>query len=417
MNIYEELEWRGLVNDVTDMDKLAKLMKSGIRVYCGVDPTADSMHVGHLLPIIILRRFQLQNYTPVALMGGGTGRIGDPSGRDTERQLLDVETINHNVAKITKQIKRLLSFEGKNKAIVLNNNDWLKKITMYEFLRDYGKFFNINNMLAKESVAARMENGVSFTEFSYQILQSIDWLEMNNLYKVNVQIGGSDQWGNITAGLDLIRKQNPKASCVGITIPLVTKSDGTKFGKTAEGTIWLDPKKTSPYEFYQFFLNTSDADVMGYLKAFTFLTKTEIEKVETDFKAKPHERLAQKTLAKEMTIMVHSLEDYNKVVKISEALFSGDIKTLNYDEIKDSFKGVPESVIDEAQINIIDLLVKAKICSSKREAREFVTNNSITVNGVKVNDVEFMVKKSDAFDQEATIIRRGKKNYFKVLFK
>jgi tyrosyl-tRNA synthetase len=417
MNIYEELEWRGLINDITDIDKFNDLMKSGIHIYCGVDPTADSLHVGHLLPLIVLRRFQLKDYTPVALMGGGTGRIGDPSGRESERQLLDVDTIKKNVTNISSQIKKILSFSGANKALLLNNDDWLGKMSMYEFLRSYGKFFNINNMIAKESVAARMEKGVSFTEFSYQILQAVDWLKMNESYKVNMQVGGSDQWGNITAGLDLIRKKNPKAVCVGLTVPLVTKSDGSKFGKTADKAIWLDAKKTSPYEFYQFFLNTSDADVINYLKIFTFLDQKEIKKIEKAFKEKPHERLAQKTLAQEMTCMIHSSADYERAVKISEALFSGDIKDLNYKEIKASLKGVPESIVEEDEMNIVDLLVKTKICSSKREAREFINNNSITINGVKINDVKFMVKKKDAFNQEATIIRRGKKNYFKVLFK
>lgn len=416
MDIIKELEWRGLVNDITDRDKLAEILKKPAKLYVGVDPTADSMHIGHLLPIIVLRRFQLAGHIPVALMGGGTGQIGDPSGRSSERQLLSIETINANVESIKGQASHILDFKCDNKALVLNNSEWLDNLSMLAFLRDYGKHFNLNYMLAKDSVASRIENGLSFTEFSYQILQSIDWLKMYKNSNVQIQLGGSDQWGNITAGLELIRKTEPNAVCAGITLPLITKSDGTKFGKTASGAIWLDSKKTTPYELYQFFLNTSDKDVIHYLKVFTFLTEADINEIEKELIANPHERLAQKTLAKEMTCLIHSEKDYEDALIISSALFSGNIDQLNYEQIKDSFKGVPEKTLNVSEINIVEMLVETGICSSKREAREFVNNKSITINGVRIEDVSFIVNKENAYNKEVSIVRKGKKNYFRVTF-
>ncbi|MDF9867210.1 tyrosyl-tRNA synthetase [Bacilli bacterium PM5-3] len=416
MNIIKELEWRGLIHSITDQEKLEEMAKGQIKVYLGVDPTADSMHIGHLLPVIMLRRFQMYGHIPVPVMGGGTGQIGDPSGRSSERQLLDLETIESNVANIRKQVESILDLECENKPMFLNNNEWGSKISMFEFLRDYGKYFNINYMLAKDTIASRLETGISYTEFSYTIIQALDWLKMYEMYGVTMQIGGSDQWGNITSGLELLRKKHPESVCAGLTMPLITKADGTKFGKTAGGAIWLDPKKTSPYEFYQFFLNSADDDVINYLKVFTFFSQEEIAFMEKELKEKPHERFAQKELARAVTTMVHSKEDYEHALEISKALFSGDIKNLNLADIKDSFKGVSESVINVAEMNIIDFLVETEICKSKREAREFVGNNSITINGDRINDVDFIVKKADAFDEEITIVRRGKKNYFKVIF-
>lgn len=414
MNILEELEWRGLINDVTDRESFEKMVQQEIKVYLGIDPTADSLHIGHLSPVVMLKRFQNFGHIPVPLMGGGTGRIGDPSGRASERQLLSIEEINSNVANIRKQVEMILDTDVENKPLFLDNATWGSKISMFDFLRDYGKFFNINYMLAKDSIASRLDSGLSFTEFSYTILQALDWLVMYEQYGVNMQIGGSDQWGNFTSGLELIRKKHPDAKpCVGLTMPLITKADGTKFGKSASGAIWLDPKKTSPYEFYQFFLNSADADVIKYLKVFTFLTQEEITAIKQEMEVKAHERLAQKTLAKEVTIMIHGQEAFDNAIKISQALFSGDIKSLNIDEIKASFNGVPKSSVSE-DLNIIDFLIETSICKSKREAREFVTGNSITINGDKVTDLEFIVKKEDAFNQEVTIVRRGKKNYYKI---
>lgn len=416
MKFLEEMQWRGLIHTISDYEKLDKILESGIKVYLGIDPTADSMHIGHLLPVVMLRRFQMAGHTPVPLMGAGTGRIGDPSGRSNERVLLDIEVIRDNAEKIKAQVTNIMDLNAKNKPLFLNNDDWGAKITMFEFLRDYGKYFTINYMLAKDSIASRLESGLSFTEFSYTIIQALDWLIMNEEHGVNMQIGGADQWGNITSGLDLIRKKRPEETCVGWTIPLLTKADGTKFGKTASGAIWLDPKRTSPYEFYQFFLNSADADVIKYLKVFTFLSKEEIEALEESLKNEPEKRLAQKALAKEVTIMVHSEEAYNRAVEISNALFSGDIKSLNYDEIKDSFRDVPSVEVNDNEINIVDFLADTKICSSKREAREFVNTNAIRINGYVINSLDYLVKKEDAFNNELSIVRRGKKNYFKVIF-
>lgn len=416
MKFLEEMQWRGLIHTISDYEKLDKILESGIKVYLGIDPTADSMHIGHLLPVVMLRRFQMAGHTPVPLMGAGTGRIGDPSGRSNERVLLDIEVIRDNAEKIKAQVTNIMDLNAKNKPLFLNNDDWGAKITMFEFLRDYGKYFTINYMLAKDSIASRLESGLSFTEFSYTIIQALDWLIMNEEHGVNMQIGGADQWGNITSGLDLIRKKRPEETCVGWTIPLLTKADGTKFGKTASGAIWLDPKRTSPYEFYQFFLNSADADVIKYLKVFTFLSKEEIEALEESLKNEPEKRLSQKALAKEVTIMVHSEEAYNRAVEISNALFSGDIKSLNYDEIKDSFRDVPSVEVNDNEINIVDFLADTKICSSKREAREFVNTNAIRINGYVINSLDYLVKKEDAFNNELSIVRRGKKNYFKVIF-
>ncbi|WP_423364277.1 tyrosine--tRNA ligase [Mycoplasma sp. P36-A1] len=414
-DIIAELKWRGLINQVTDQDKLESILKNQTKIYVGVDPTADSMHIGHLLPILLLKRFMNYGHIPVPLMGGGTGQIGDPSGRNSERVLLDTVTIDQNVEKIRKQVEHIFKIANKDDYLLLNNKDWIEKISLLDFLRDYGKFFNVNTMLAKDIVANRLDSGISFTEFSYQILQSIDWLTMYDNHKVQIQIGGSDQWGNITAGTDLIRKKRPEAQVCGITMPLITKSDGTKFGKTAGGAIWLDREKTSPYELYQFFLNSADADVVHYLKVFTFLSEEEITDLAKQVEEKPHERAAQKALAKEVTIMIHSQEDYDKAIEISKALFSGDISNLDIKTIESSFDQVPNKQLEKIiELNIIDFLVQNEIVKSKREAREFVTNNSITINGIKVNDVEFNVKKEDAFDERVTIVRRGKKTYTKV---
>lgn len=416
MNIYEELSWRGLVNDISDLEKFNLLMEQGISVYVGVDPTADSMHIGHLLPILVLKRFQMAGYQPVALMGGGTGQIGDPSGRSSERTLLDLETIKDNVLKIRKQVEFILRDDNiyDKQVMIANNADWGNKINMYEFLRDYGKYFNISYMMAKDSVTSRLEGGLSFTEFSYTILQAMDWYIMNQEYGVNVQIGGSDQWGNITSGLELIRKKDPEAICVGLTLPLITKSDGTKFGKTAGGAIWLDAKKTSPYELYQFFLNTADADVIDYLKKFTFLSKSEIEDLEKELAEKPHERAAQKMLAKQMVELLHGEQAYQHALDISKALFSGDIKSLDINEIKASFNGVPSVDYDQDGIDVVNFLVDTKINSSKREAREFINNGSITINGDKITSEDFIISRENAFNKEITIVRKGKKKYYRV---
>lgn len=413
----EELKWRGLVHTISDESKLEEMLRGQIKLYLGVDPTADSMHIGHLVQVIMLLRFKKEGHIPVSLMGTGTGRIGDPSGKKSERTLLDLEVIDYNAKKIEQQVRHILRADSGGAPIFLDNASWGAKITMFEFLRDYGKFFSINTMLAKDIVANRLESGISFTEFSYSILQAIDWLTMYERYNVQMQIGGSDQWGNFTAGLDLIRKKHPTATVVGLTSPLVTKSDGTKFGKTESGSIWLDPEKTSPYEFYQFFINTADADVINYLKMFTLLPRAEIETLALSLQNEPHLRAAQKALARELTCLVHSESEYQRAVEISQALFSGAIKDLTITEIKNTFQGVPESFMSAEQLNVVDFLVEAEICTSKREAREFVSNNSITINGELVNDLNKIISKQDAFNHEISIVRRGKKKYYRVVYK
>lgn len=412
----EELRWRGLIYDITDEEKLESLLDEGLKVYNGFDPTADSLHVGNLVPLTLLRRFQLANQKVFALVGGGTGQIGDPSGRKDERSLLDLEKVKYNTEQISKQISRVLTNEA-NPVVLVDNAEWGNKITMFEFLRDYGKYFNISYMLAKESVSSRLEAGLSYTEFSYLIIQALDWLHLYTKYGVNMQTGGSDQWGNITSGLELIRKKTQENNCVGLTVPLITKSDGSKFGKSVGGAIWLDATKTSPYEFYQFFLNTPDDDIIKLLKVFSFKTREEIENIEKEFLANPHQRLAQKELAKEMCILIHGEKEYELAIKASEALFSGNIKDLDINMINTLFSGVPTSEVNSDSMNIIDFLVESKICKSKREAREFVGNGAILVNGEKITDENYLVNKDDAFNKESSIIRKGKKKYFKVNFK
>ena len=409
--LLKDLEWRGLVNDCTDRENLDEVLESqSISLYCGVDPTGDSMHIGHLLPFLVLKRFQNAGHKPIVLVGGATGTIGDPSGKSAERSMQTFDVVRHNVECLTGQLKSLFGDDAQ----FVNNYDWTSNLSVLDFLRDFGKSFNLNQMIAKETVKARLETGISFTEFSYQILQSMDFNHLYEFFDCKLQIGGSDQWGNIVSGLDLIRKkQSEDAKAFGLTLPLVTKSDGTKFGKTETGAIWLDAKKTSPYEMYQFFINTADADVVRFLKYFTFLSKEQISEIEVQFSDAPHERLAQKTLASEVVTLIHGEEAKGQAIKISNALFSGDVANLDASEIEVGFKDVPSISVSE-DLGLIDLLVMSGAASSKREAREFIQNNSISVNGVKQNDLEFVAKKSDAIDGSFTVLRRGKKKYFLV---
>jgi len=413
MNIIDELEWRGAINQQTDAEGLRKLSEEkAISLYCGVDPTGDSMHIGHLIPFIILKRFQLAGHRPVILIGGATGTIGDPSGRTTERSLQTLEQIQANVEALTAQMKKLFITDGDNEVRLVNNYDWISQINMIEFLRDYGKNFSINTMLAKDVVASRLESGISFTEFSYQILQSIDFLHLFRHEDVQLQIGGSDQWGNITSGLDLIRKkEGTEAKVFGLTIPLMLKADGTKFGKTAGGSVWLDPNKTTPFEFYQFWANTDDRDVIKYLKYFTFLSKEQIDELEQKVATEPHKREAQKALAEEVTRFVHGEELLEQAKRITAALFSGDITSLTVDEIEQGFKEMPTFHATREEKNLVDWLVDLGIEPSKRQAREDVTNGAISMNGEKVTDVNFVVTAEQAIGGKFIIIRRGKKNY------
>ncbi|PEW98006.1 tyrosine--tRNA ligase [Bacillus cereus] len=413
MNIIDELEWRGAVNQQTDEEGLRKLVEEKkISLYCGVDPTGDSMHIGHLIPFMMMKRFQLAGHHPVILIGGATGTIGDPSGRQSERQLQTLEVVQHNVDALTAQMKKLFDFGGNSEVKMVNNYDWTHKINIIEFLRDYGKNFSINSMLAKDIVASRLDTGISFTEFTYQILQAMDFHHLYTKEDVQLQIGGSDQWGNITSGLDLIRKlEGHEAKVFGLTIPLLLKSDGTKFGKSAGGAVWLDPEKTTPFEFYQFWVNTDDRDVIKYLKYFTFLQKERIDELIAKVETEPHKREAQKVLAEEMTKFVHGEEAFLQAVKITAALFSGDIKSLTADEIEQGFKEMPTFESSKEKKNIVEWLVDLGIEPSRRQAREDINNGAISMNGEKVTDVVTDVTVENSFDGRFIIIRKGKKNY------
>ena len=400
MNIIDELSWRGAVNQMTDEAGLRKLtQEKSVSLYCGVDPTGDSMHIGHLIPFMMLKRFQLAGHHPYILIGGGTGVIGDPSGRKTERQLQTVEQIGENAKKLKTQFLRLFG-EDSNITIV-NNYDWLSKLDLLGFLRDYGKLFSVNVMLAKDVVASRLEAGISFTEFSYQILQSVDFHHLLKERDVQIQIGGADQWGNITAGIDMIHKlEGSEQEAYGLTIPLMLKSDGTKFGKTAGGAIWLDPEKTSPFEFYQFWLNQDDADVVRYLKYFTFLGEEA-----------PEKRLAQRRLAEEVTIFVHGTEALKEAENITEALYRGSIADLTKRELEQAFGKMPTVTVGPEEKAVVDWLVDTKICPSKRQAREDVQNGAITINGIKVTDLEEIVRPHKNSEGSYIIVRKGKKKY------
>jgi len=412
MNIFEELKARGLIFQTTDEAALIKaLTETSVNFYTGYDPTADSLHLGHLVPILNMRRFQLAGHHPVALVGGATGMIGDPSFKDTERSLQTTDTVAQWSESIKQQLSRFLSFEGDNAAVVVNNYDWFANMNVLEFLRDVGKYYTINYMMSKESVKKRIETGISYTEFAYQILQGYDFYQLNENHGVNLQIGGSDQWGNMVAGTDLIRKKSGNETHV-ITVPLITDSTGKKFGKSEGNAVWLDADKTSPYEFYQFWLNIADADGVKFLKIFTFLSLDEIDEIAKAFEAAPHERLAQKTLAKEVVTMVHGEAAYQQAVNISEQLFAGHIKALSVKDIKAGLKDVPSyTVASDFDGNLVNLLVNAKISPSRRQAREDITNGAIYLNGERQTDLDYVLSDTDKLENELTVIRRGKKKY------
>ena len=417
MDILEDLKWRGAINQETDEEGLRELLnEKKISLYCGTDPTGDSLHIGHLIPFIMLKRFEMAGHHPYILVGGGTGSIGDPSGRKTERQLQTKEQVEHNVHALTEQVTRL--FGGSGHVTFVNNFDWLSQFNLLDFLRDYGKEFNVNTMIRKDVVASRLENGISFTEFTYQILQSIDFLTLYRDHDVQLQIGGSDQWGNITAGIDLIhKKEGQDAKVFGLTIPLMLKADGTKFGKTAGGAVWLDPKKTSPYEFYQFWLNQDDRDVVKYLKYFTFLSHDEIDALAEKVKTQPEKREAQRALAREVTTFVHGENAMHEAEKISEILFSGDIKELTAEQVEQVFGKMPSVEVSREKQNFVIWLVDNGIEPSRRQAREDVKNGAIRVNGERIQDLEYEIDPTAAFDGKYVVIRRGKKKYFLVKVK
>ncbi|MCS5301036.1 tyrosine--tRNA ligase [Staphylococcus aureus] len=413
--LIEDLKWRGLIYQQTDEQGIEDLLnKEQVTLYCGADPTADSLHIGHLLPFLTLRRFQEHGHRPIVLIGGGTGMIGDPSGKSEERVLQTEEQVDKNIEGISKQMHNIFEFGTDHGAVLVNNRDWLGQISLISFLRDYGKHVGVNYMLGKDSIQSRLEHGISYTEFTYTILQAIDFGHLNRELNCKIQVGGSDQWGNITSGIELMRRMYGQTDAYGLTIPLVTKSDGKKFGKSESGAVWLDAEKTSPYEFYQFWINQSDEDVIKFLKYFTFLGKEGIDRLEQSKNEAPHLREAQKTLAEEVTKFIHGEDALNDAIRISQALFSGDLKSLSAKELKDGFKDVPQVTLSNDTTNIVEVLIETGISPSKRQAREDVNNGAIYINGERQQDVNYALAPEDKIDGEFTIIRRGKKKYFMV---
>jgi len=419
-NVFDELRWRGLLYDSTEgMEDV--LTNEKVTIYTGFDPTGDSLHVGSLVPLMGLARLQKFGHTPIALAGGGTGMIGDPSGKAQERQLLTKEQVDSNVDAIKKQLSRFLDFEKEgNPAKLLNNGDWLCNMGLMDFLRDIGKHFTINYMIAKESVKSRIEreDGISYTEFSYMLLQGYDFLHLFDNHHCTVQAGGSDQWGNIITGMELVRRMRGKKSH-GIVFPLITKADGTKFGKTESGTIWLDANKTSPYRFYQFWLNTGDVDVVKYLKYFTWLEKSEIEALEVELAERPEQRAAQKALAEAMTRIVHDDIALEKALTASKVLFGGDLEGLSADDIKDIFSDVPSNEMSKALFSgggysYVDLIAETGLTKSKGEARRSIQGNGLAVNNIKSADVDRLITLDDFVDGQFIVLRKGKKNYHLV---
>lgn len=416
--LIEDLKWRGLIYQQTDEAGIEELLnKEQVTLYCGADPTADSLHIGHLLPFLTLRRFQEHGHRPIVLIGGGTGMIGDPSGKSEERVLQTEEQVEANVQGISNQMHKLFEFGTDKGAVLVNNKDWLGQISLISFLRDYGKHVGVNYMLGKDSIQTRLEHGISYTEFTYTILQAIDFGHLNRELNCKIQVGGSDQWGNITSGIELMRRMYGQTEAYGLTIPLVTKSDGKKFGKSESGAVWLDADKTSPYEFYQFWINQSDEDVIKFLKYFTFLSKEEIDQLEQYKEAAPHKREAQKALTENVTRFIHGEDALNDAIRISQALFSGDLKSLSAKELKEGFKDVPQVELSKDTTNIIDALIETGIGSSKRQAREDVNNGAIYINGERQQDVNYALTDEDKIEGAFTIIRRGKKKYFMVNYK
>lgn len=409
MNFIEELKWRNLFKDVVDENQLEERMKEPLTVYCGFDPTADSLHIGHLQQILLLKRWQQQGHHPIALVGGGTGMIGDPRPT-TERQLQSLEQVQTNAKCIQKQIELVLETENNNNVTVVNNYEWLSKMTLLEFLRDYGKYFNINTMIAKDTIASRLDTGISFTEFTYTILQAIDWLMLFEKYNCEVQIGGSDQWGNLLSGVDLIRKVKAK-SVFGVTSPLITKSDGSKFGKSEGKNVWLDSTKTDSYTFYQFWINVADDDVIDFTKRLSMKPVEEIMEIEKIHFEAPEKRYAQKELAKELTLLVFKSDGLESAMRISDALFNGDVLSLNANQLRQVFQDARSIVLSEDK-NLIDTLVENQLIKSKREVRQLIQQGSLQLNGKVVTDFETMITKENAVENKISIVKKGKKSYY-----
>lgn len=416
MDILKDLDYRGYLFQLTDSDGLkARLADGPITLYSGFDPTADSLHVGNLIPILGLRRFQLAGHYAIGLIGGGTGLIGDPSGSKEERPLNPPELIAEYTGRLTEQLARFLDFEtGANPARVVSNLGWLSELKAIDFLRDTGKHFSMGYMLAKESVASRLETGISFTEFSYMVIQAYDFMELFQAHGCELQIGGSDQWGNITAGIELIRRRLG-GQAHGLTFPLLEKADGSKFGKTASGTVWLDAGKTTPYQFYQHWINTDDRDVVTFLKLFTFLPESEIRNLETEVTEHPEKREAQRVLAEEVTTLVHDRSATERARRISDALFYGDLRDLSEREIEEGFSDVPSQALNGVSgVGLMELLVNVGISSSMRQAREDIRSGAIYVNGRRCADMGMMLEPSDRIAGRYVVVRRGKRRYFLV---
>ncbi len=408
MTFFEDLKWRGLIKDVSSSKIEEMLNNGGVTFYIGTDPTGDSLHIGHFSSFLMATRLKRAGHNPILLIGGATGQIGDPKPT-AERAMISKEAVNKNVQALTEQVKRIFGFE------VVNNYEWSKDINFIDYLRDYGKYFSINYMLDKDIIRRRIEEGITYTEFSYMIMQALDFLWLFENKNCIMQMAGQDQWGNITAGIDLIRKKTGKEA-FGFTMPLITKKDGTKFGKSEGGAIWLDINKTSSYELYQFFINVEDEMVIDYLKKLTFLSREEIEKLDEINKKEPEKRVAHKKLAEEVITFLHGHEEYLKAVKISESLFSDKVRELTSEDIINSLKGVPTIGVT-LNDNIVDFVVNNKICSSKREAREFIGAGAISLNNKKITDLEYVVSDKDAIDNKVMIIKKGKKNYFLGMIK
>jgi len=423
INFVEELRWRGMIHDIMPGAE-EQLNKEMTTAYVGIDPTADSLHIGHLVSIMMLKHLQMAGHKPLAVVGGATGMIGDPSFKAAERKLLTVEEIQHNVDCIRKQLEKFLSFDEKdaNAAEILNNYDWMKDYLFLDFIRDVGKHITVNYMMAKDSVKKRMETGISFTEFTYQLLQGYDFLTLYRSKGCRLQMGGSDQWGNITTGTELIRRMEG-GEAYALTCPLITKADGTKFGKTEGGNVWLDPEKTSPYKFYQFWLNCSDEDTSRYIRIFTLLPKQEIERLEEEHKAAPHLRILKKALAKDITIRVHSEKDYEAAVAASEILFGKGttemLQQLDKDTLKSVFEGVPTFEISRELlkgdgINIVELTAaETNMFASKGEVKRALKENSISLNKAKISDT-YQVTEKDLLSDSIILVQKGKKNYYLV---
>ena len=408
MKCFEDLQWRGLIKDISSPELEKKLNEESLTFYIGTDPTADSMHIGHFSSFLIATRLAKYGHKPILLVGGATGLIGDPKPTN-ERAMITREQVEHNVAGLTKQAKEIFGFE------VVNNYDWIKEINTIDFLRDYGKYINVNYMLDKDIIARRLDTGITFCEFAYTILQGLDFLHLYHDKGCTLEVAGSDQWGNITTGIELARKKDD-VELFGLTMPLVLDSNGVKFGKTEGNALWLDKEKTSSYELYQYLINADDKCVIDYLKKLTFLTKEEIEEIEEEHNKAPELRMAQKRLAKEVISFLHGEEEYEKALKTSEALFTGNVKELSIKDIEVGLKGVPNFEIEEGTA-LIDVIVNNGIASSRREAREFLNAGSISLNGEKVSDENMPVTKDLAIEEQIIVVKRGKKKNYIVKFK